>query len=311
MKTYFFNKTLSFFKDHKIQNKAIIMGVSGGLDSIVLLDLLKELSSVCRLKLYVVHIHHGKALKTNIQTYRDKTKKLVLKLCKDYQLEFISPKIPTKVLKSEEEFRKLRHNHFTKILKQKKADLIALAHKQEDLLETRLIQLIRGCGFQGLKGMSSYEPPYLRPLLFWTKEEIKSYAKQKNLKWLEDPSNRDNRFLRNWIRNKWLMELERKRAGSVKAFSRSLDTICLNKAENFIFKTIDASKGINRKLLTELSLTDQKRVLASYMRQLNLSNYGQSHIQEILKHNERIQKKLSLKILKKTWIFTNNYIKAH
>ena len=82
MKTYFFNKTLSFLQDHKVQNKAIIMGVSGGLGFIVLLDLLKELSSVCRLKLYVFHIHHGKALKTNIQTYWAEIKKRVLKLCK-------------------------------------------------------------------------------------------------------------------------------------------------------------------------------------------------------------------------------------
>ncbi|MCZ0932703.1 MAG: tRNA lysidine(34) synthetase TilS [Oligoflexia bacterium] len=280
--------------------------MSGGLDSIVLFDLLKELSQPCQLKLYITHIHHGDSSQKKIKNYRDKAKKFVSNLSQKDNFEFLSPEPANKILKSEEEFRKFRHSYFKKFLKQKKADLIALAHNQDDLLETRLIQLIRGCGRKGLSSMSYYEPPYLRPLLFWTRKEINSYALKQNLKWQEDPSNRENRFLRNWIRNKWLKDLEHKRQGAVKSLARSLEALSACKTKDLQIY-ID-SKGINRQLLMVLPAKEKKRALAFYMRENSLSNYGQSHIEEILKHNDRAQKTFSIQLLKRTWSFTKDYI---
>ena len=306
MKSQFFNQTLKLFKEYNIQNQKIILGISGGLDSVVLFDLLKELSRPCRLKLYIAHIHHGGCSQKNIKNYRDKARKFVLSLSEKDNLEFLSSKPAVKILKNEEEFRSFRHSCLKKNLKQKKADLIALAHNQDDQLETRLIQLIRGCGPQGLKGMSHYEAPYLRPLIFWTRKEIESYALKQKLKWMEDPSNKDNKHLRNWIRNKWLKELESQRQGSVKSLARSLESLNENKIKELQF-CVD-SKGIKRQLFIELSLKEKKRVLAFYMRQAVLSNYGQSHIEEILKHNERLQKRFSITLLKRKWFFTKDYI---
>ena len=306
MKLHFFNETLKMFKEYKIQNKKVILGVSGGLDSIVLFDLLKELSRPCQLKLYIAHIHHGDSSQKKIKNYRDKVKKFVSNLSQKDDFEFLSPKPANKILKSEEEFRKFRQAHLIKILKRKQADLIALAHNQDDLLETRFIQLIRGCGSQGLKSMSYYDTLYLRPLIFWTRKEINSYALKQNLEWLEDPSNRDNHFLRNWIRNKWLKDLEHKRKGAVKSLARSLETLS-GQAEKDLQIYMD-SKGIKRQLFMELSLKEKKRVLAFYMRKKSLSNYGQSHIEEILKQNERAQKTFSIQLLKRTWFFMKNYI---
>ena len=306
MKRKFFNQTLKLFKEYDIQNKRIILGVSGGLDSIVLFDLLKELSQPCRLKLYIAHIHHGDSSQKNIKNYRNKARKFVLSLSKKDNLEFLNSKPASKVLKSEEEFRRFRHASLRTSLKQKKADLIALAHNQNDQLETRLIQLIRGCGPQGLKGMSYYSAPYLRPLIFWARKEIESYALKQKLKWREDPSNKDNHFLRNWIRNKWLKELENQRQGSVKSLARSLESLNKSKTKELQF-CID-SKGIKRQLFIELSFKEKKQILAFYMRQSSLSNYGQSHIEEIIKHNERREKNLSIKLLQRTWFFTPEYI---
>ncbi len=307
MKQYFFNKTLAFFKDHKIQNKKIILAVSGGLDSIILLDLLKELSRPCKLELYLGHIHHGMSDNKKIQSYRDKTKKFVNSLAQSYELEFLCPDLPKASLKSEEDFRKFRHSHLKKMLKQKQADAIALAHNSNDLLETRLIQLIRGCGQEGLKGMKIWNTPYLRPLLVFSRQEIKNYAIEKKLKWKDDPSNKDNHHLRNWIRNKWLPSLEKKRLGSVKSLTRSLEAICPSRDKDLFLLAI-TPKGIKRNLLIEMPLKEQKQVLALYMRKLKLSNYGQSHISEILKQAERQKKEFSVKILKRTWIFTQDYI---
>ena len=309
MKQYFFNKSLEFFKNHKIQNKGIILAVSGGLDSVVLLDLLKELSSPCQLKLYVAHIHHGMSHENKITNYRDKAKDLVLQLSLSYKLDALCPDWPTKELKSEEDFRNFRRFHLEKFLKQKQAHTIALAHNSNDLLETRLIQLIRGCGEKGLEALQMWKAPYLRPFLFFTRQEIKKYALQNKLQWIEDPSNKDNHYLRNWIRNKWLKDLENKRSGSAKSLARSLESLSSSQKEDSCFLAV-TPQGVKRDLLMEMPVKEQKRVLAFYMRKIQLSNYGQSHIEEILKQTERAKKKFSVKILKRTWAFTTNYITA-
>jgi len=333
-----FHQTLKTFKEQNIQHKKMIVGVSGGLDSMVLMSLLQELSSVCKLELFIAHVHHGQAGDKKIKSYRDKAKKLVLQACAKNQLALASFESKKK-LNSEEEFRNFRLREFKKLLVKKKADLIVLAHNQNDLLETRLINLIRGSGPQGLQSMSFYQAPFLRPLLIFSRKEIKKYTKARKIAFVEDPSNKDNSYLRNWIRNKWLKDLEKKRSGSVKSLSKSLDILanseqtlsCLkpfssskqplphsiNSIENLSshIKTVPlsellSSKGIDRKAFLELSLVNQKRVLASYMRRLNLSHYGQSHIQELLKHNQRLEKNFQVKLLKKTWLFTKDKIQT-
>jgi len=392
-----FHQTLKIFKELGIQNKKMLVGVSGGMDSMVLMSLLQELSSVCQLELFICYIHHGLTQHKKTKNYREKAYKLISQTCEKNTLVFLSSK-SKKSLKSEEDFRNFRHSEFQKFLKQKQADWIVLAHNQNDLLETRLINLIRGTGLQGLNSMKFYQAPYLRPLLNISREEIKKYAKACKLSFLEDPSNKDNFYLRNWIRKKWLKDLEKKRAGSIKSLSKSLELLSQEnhffKKSQFIFpeeikitslklqpylennntdknnSLTDKSKnetsqqnklqskitgknetsqqnqltlkskiaqqnkfksktkptgkteltgeedslltgeGINRKLFIELSLEDQKRFLASYMRKAQLSNYGQSHIQELLKHNKRVEKQFQVKLLKKLWIFTNRYIKV-
>lgn len=308
MKQQFFNTLLKLFKEHKLQNKNIIVAVSGGLDSIVLLHLLKELSSPCRLKIYVAHIHHGKSSKKSLQLYRDKCERFLKNLAEDYNLPFLCSPKPRKLLKSEEDFRNFRYKNLKKFLKVKKADFLALAHNSNDLLETRLIHLIRGCGEEGLKSMEFKKDIYLRPLLTFSREEIKSYAFKQKLKWLEDPSNKDLSFLRNWIRNQWLKDLEKKRKGALKSLARSLHSLSLSPKSSL--SSAISVKGIKRRFLMELPRSDQKRLLALYMKSLKVSGYGQSHIEEILKLSERKEKKFTAKILKKTWSFTNSYISA-
>lgn len=309
MKKKFFNFGLNFFKEHKLTNSRIIAAVSGGLDSVVLLDLLNELSRPCQLTIWTAYIHHGSSSKKSIQNYRDKAEKLVRQISLSHSLEFICSPQAKKILKNEEELRKFRHHSLKRLLKQKQADWIALAHNKNDLLETRLIQLIRGCGPEGLKSMRAYDPPFLRPLLEWSRSDIQKYARQKKLLWQEDPSNRDNQPLRNWIRNQWLPQLENKRAGANQSLARSLQSLCHSETKGPLQKILN-SKGIKRRLFMELPVQDQKRLLAFYMRSLRLSNYGQSHISEILKLSERKEKNFSAKILKKTWFFSPEYIHA-
>jgi len=312
MKKNFFNKSLQFVKEHKLKKKKIIVAVSGGLDSVVMLDLLKELSLPCDLKLYVTYIHHGPSLKTVISNYRNKARLFVEQLALSYKLDFLCPPLSKKILKNEKELREFRHKNLNKLLKQKKADIIALAHNKNDQLETQLLQLIRGCAWEGLKSMPFWQKPYWRPLKKWSRKEIQSYAEQNKLQWREDPSNKNHQHFRNWVRNKWLPLLETKRKGSVKSLSRSLETLSYseNSEKKDSLKNFIDSRGIKKRAFMELPLQEQKRLLAFYMRKLKLSNYGQSHMGEILKLAERKEKNFSTRILKKTWVFSSKYIQC-
>lgn len=306
-----FHKTLKFFKSEGIANVNILVGVSGGLDSVVLLHILQKLAGPQKLKLWGAHIHHGASSNSSITAYRKRAKNFTIQFCASLSLESLSPPPSKKLLKSEADFRAFRHSLFKKLLKEKKANWVALAHNSEDLLETRLLHLIRGCGEEGLKAMQALSPPFLRPFLNVSKEEIKDYAGQKKLKWVEDPSNRNNRFLRNWLRNKWLPDLEKKRPGSKVTLAHSLSTMTAlvsKSGKGKLFASLVDSKGLRRDLLSEYPFSEQRRVLAFYMRKQGLKNYGISHIEEILKNLQRRQKDFSLKLLKKNWKFTHKYL---
>ena len=310
MRQRFFNKAFRLFKTQGLKKLKLVAGLSGGIDSVVLLDLLRQLRGPFDLSLCVAHIHHGSSKQKPIEEHRDQAKAFAQALAKEYGLDFACPKGPAKLLKSERDFRDFRHARFQDILRQKKAQVLALAHNSCDLLETRLIQLVRGCGPEGLRSMSAWRGSVVRPLLFWTREEIREYAREQKLKWLEDPSNKDNRFLRNWMRNQWLPDLEARRGGAVKSLARSLELSAKEDLkENNILSAI-GPQGIKRDLFMEMPLADQKRLLAVYMRRLKIENFGQSHIDELLKWAERRKKSFSARMLKRTWRFTPGGISA-
>ena len=292
------------------------MAISGGLDSSVLLDWMKEMAGPCRLSLFVAYIHHGPSPSSKtLEDYREKAREFVASESQKAGLEFLSPAPPALPLKNEREFREFRQSCLKALLKEKGAFACTLAHNREDQLETRLIRLIRGCGEEGLKGMSVFSPPWLRPLLSFSRSEILACARKRKLKWLEDPSNQDQSYLRNWLRQKWLADLEKTRTGACRSLARSLDIL----SESLETKALDFSTfidvrsqggGIKRALLNELAEKDQKRLLAFYMRQLQIPNYSLSHIEEILKQLNRREKNFTHKVLKKTWFFTEDFISA-
>ena len=134
--------------------------------------------------------------------------------------------------------------------------------------------MIRGCGLEGLKSMDligsilgqssingKKEFTLIRPFLLFSREDILDYAQKKQLKWLEDPSNFDETFLRNWLRKTWLMELEKKRPGGRFRLGQSLAQVAssFSKKEDSLSKSI-TSEGIPRNLLMETSLIGSKKI---------------------------------------------------
>jgi len=328
MSHFVFHKTLDLFKSKNLKDVHILIGVSGGLDSIALLDILHQIASPQNLKLCVIYVHHGKSSGVVMQNYRDESQKRVTQFCKSLAVPFYVSDYPQKELKSEGEFREFRYAQFQKILKQTGAHLLAVAHNSDDILETRLMHLIRGCGLEALKGMeilgsipnlsleirSVSNPRLLRPFLLFSREKILDYAHTRKLEWLEDPSNLDESFLRNWLRTNWLPKLEQKQPGSRFRLGQSLAQIVslIDQSNNKdSLSHLLTHRGISRPLFRELSLLDQKRLLFLYMKKQQIKNYSQSHINELLKHLERPNKRITLNLLKRKWEITSDFFFCH
>jgi len=167
-----------------------IIAVSGGVDSMVLLDTLKDNP---KLRLIVAHFDHG------IREDSKKDRDLVATAAKEYGLKYEEECGLLGSLASEEKAREARYNFLKKVKNKYKADSIITAHHQDDLIETAFINLLRGTGSRGLVSMQS-NPDILRPLLKVSKAELIDYAVQNKLIWREDSTNTDEKYLRNYIR---------------------------------------------------------------------------------------------------------------
>jgi tRNA(Ile)-lysidine synthase len=179
-------------KDMKVdipQGKYIV-AVSGGVDSMVLLDLLSRKSSV---KLVAAHFNHG------IREDSAYDMQLVKRTSKNYNTLCEVGYADLGKDSSEENARNHRYKFLESIRKKYSADKIITAHHQDDLIETAFINILRGSGHRGLVSMK-INPQVLRPLTSVTKKEILKYAKEHNIKWREDSTNDDEKYLRNYIR---------------------------------------------------------------------------------------------------------------
>jgi tRNA(Ile)-lysidine synthase len=174
-----------------------IVAVSGGVDSMALLDMLRENSS---LELVVAHFNHG------IRPDSTEDEKLVVKTAKKYGLsvEVGSGKLGANA--SEDLARQRRYNFLNSVARNYKASKIITAHHQDDLIETALLNILRGTGPRGLVSIAD-NPNILRPLLKTSKKSLVNYAKANNLEWREDGSNKDTRYLRNYLRQQVLPNL--------------------------------------------------------------------------------------------------------
>ena len=182
-----------------------VVAVSGGVDSVVLLNRLvnKELPGFEEAQFVVAHFDHG------IRDDSAQDAEFVKCLSKDHDLPFElgSKKLGTNV--SEDVARQARYDFLNSVLKKHNADAVMTAHHQGDILETAVINIIRGTGWRGLASLGSSET-LIRPLLSISKAEILSYAVDRKLKWREDSTNRDEKYLRNYIRRRLIPAAELK-----------------------------------------------------------------------------------------------------
>ncbi|MBI5918177.1 MAG: tRNA lysidine(34) synthetase TilS [Nitrosomonadales bacterium] len=199
------------------EGRALCVGLSGGVDSVVLLHLLQQLAPRFAWRLSAVHVHHG--ISPNADAWAD----FCVELCASYAIPLQIEKVDIAPLRQhgiEAAARKLRQAAFAR----QPCDFIALAHHADDQAETLLLQLLRGAGIKGvaampalsrvegppLKAASKIAPATVRPLLNVSRDELLAYAAQQGLSWIEDESNADDSYPRNFLRHRVLPLLEQR-----------------------------------------------------------------------------------------------------
>lgn len=207
------------FTQKKLANPKLLLAFSGGLDSTVLLHLLAECRKTLSFQLFAQHVHHG--LSSNADDWADFCQRVCLKLNIPFALSKVNVNknsgLGTEATAREARYKALLSVDADFIC----PDFILLAHHQDDQAETLLLQLVRGAGVKGLAGMAAMSGKLLRPLLDVPRSHLEVYAKQHQLAWIEDESNTDTTFDRNFMRHEILPKLEKQYPAIKQTISRS------------------------------------------------------------------------------------------
>ena len=187
------------------QAQRLWVGFSGGLDSTVLLHALAQFLEL-KPKLTAIHVHHG--LSVNADAWFEHCQAF----CAALQVPFVGEKVILTELKDgvEQAARQARYQVYQQHTQA--GDCLLLAHHGDDQIETFMQRLTRGAGLQGLAGMAPQrflKPAVnlMRPLLALTRSDLETYAAQHQLTWVEDESNQDSQYERNWWRNELLPQI--------------------------------------------------------------------------------------------------------
>ena len=250
-----------------------VVAVSGGVDSMVLLDMLSKLSGV---DLIVAHFNHG------IRDDSDKDEVLVVRAAKKYGLPVEIGKGGLGKSTSEELARNARYK-FLKDLKTKhSAEAIVTAHHQDDMIETAIINILRGTGRRGLTSIAQ-NPDVLRPLINTPKSEIITYAKDHRLEWHEDETNLDTKYLRNYIRLKIVPKLTNTQRKQMLANIEDLNKVnpLLDKEIATLSQLIVNKNGIDRQKFTNLPPEIANEVLVQYLRENGIRQFDKKIIERL------------------------------
>jgi tRNA(Ile)-lysidine synthase len=248
--------------------KRIAVALSGGLDSVVLLDTVcKAQAKNKSTQIYAFHIHHG------LQKQADDWLIFCEKLAKKYKIHFDFRLLHLTGNQEqgniEARARAGRYEALTDLCVEYGVNDLLLAHHQNDQAETVLLQLLRGAGVAGTAGMPSSRELKIkegkitlwRPLLEQSKQELEAYAKEHKLKWIDDPSNQDSKYRRNAIRKTIIPALDKLQPEAIANLARSAGLLgeaqtLLDRLARQDAKTIFIKDGVQLKQLLELAKKD-------------------------------------------------------
>lgn len=269
----------------------LLIGCSGGPDSMALLDLLHRISATYPLVLSVASFNHG------LREEAAQEVELVRSRAAELGLKFLAGRAGSSAYPEsgnlQETARELRHAFLEQARADSGAELIALAHHAEDQAETILMNLLRGTGLKGLGGMAPLSGRLLRPLLDLAREKIRAYVEDRGLEFAEDPSNEDPAFLRVRVRTDIIPALTIENPSLIKTLGR-LATACrddeavleeLTRAQlNGLGRTEEEAFRLDRADLTGLRPGLARRLIRAGLKRVkgDLRRIELNHVDQVL-----------------------------
>lgn len=268
----------------------ILIGVSGGPDSTCLLEILHELG----FNIVVAHVNHG--LRENAKLDEEYVLKMSQKLNVPCFIKRINLKEETNKMTLEEAGRKARYDFFYEVCQKENCNKIATAHNSNDNAETVLMNIIRGSGTTGLKGIEPFRENIIRPLIECNRLEIENYCNEKNLSPRHDESNDEAIFTRNKIRLELIPYIEKNINSNVINNINRMSEI-VSEEEKFILNQVDEAynncvikeeKGLlvcSLKTFNSLDKVIKKRLIIKFIIKVlgNAKDIERVHIEDILK----------------------------
>jgi tRNA(Ile)-lysidine synthase len=290
MKKYFSVTALNSILNHLIPTSVFTIAYSGGLDSHVLLHAMAECQKKHpKVSIHVVHVNH------QLNPQSDAWALHCQKICDELHLPIYIEKITLELKPGdslEEKARQARYDVLKKYVK--KETVLLTAHNLNDQAETFLLQALRGAGPKGLSAMPMQkhfsEGVLLRPLLSFSRDALEKYARENNLQWIEDDSNVDPRFRRNFLRHDIFPLLKKYYPAVMQNVSRSA-RLCAEHEEivtamiqqDFEFIKTEVISKIDLKKLKQFSDEKQRLLLREWFSRNHQRMPNEKHLKQIQK----------------------------
>jgi len=294
MLNFFEKNTLNTIKNYHMieENDKIVVGLSGGADSSVLLTVLKKLSDVIGFTICAAHLNHGirgEEAQRDMVFSESLAKQLNISF---YQKTVNVPEYASKNHISEElAGRNLRYKFFDEICQSHGFNKIAVAHNKNDSVETILLNLIRGSGSKGLCGITAVNNNVIRPLIETSREEIEQYAKENSINFVTDSTNLCDKYSRNILRNNVISEFKRINENAVNNIIRCSDILFSENefiteyAKNLnILQTAENKIVLNRKKFNIQHIAVKRILIIQAIKLLNQNtkNFSAAYAESII-----------------------------
>ena len=275
-----FQKITNHIRDHFpfLKGKKVLVAISGGLDSVVLAHLITELN-------FDISLAHCNFQLRGKESNLDEA--FVLQIAQEKTLPVFIKKFDTEIFAKKNKLsiqiaaRQLRYKWFEELISEHHFDYVLTAHHADDNLETFLINLTRGSGLDGFTGIPAINRNIIRPLLTSSRDEILTFAKEKNIEWREDESNSSVKYIRNKIRHQVIPVLKEINPSLLETFSKTSknlqesNQIIEDRISEIISEVVSKENDITKFDIEKLkSLSNPKAYLYQILKTYNFTEWN-------------------------------------